>query len=232
MIRKCIICFSQLTTEASWSTIFLPSNETMCHKCKAELMFIHTNTCSKCGRESVEEYCFDCIRWSKLYKGCDVLDKNISLFSYNDFLQEVIYTWKYRLDYHIVEAFRYKWKKRFKRMLEIEVNEKLNDITIVPIPLSKERLEERGYNQAEQLAEMLDGNIEQLFRRVASEKQAKKNRMQRLQTKNPFTLIKNCEGTIILIDDIYTTGRTIRHAAKLCKMNGCKAVYSFTLCRS
>lgn len=231
MSNHCLICFQNLRREENWSTFFLPKREKICYKCREKLTYITEIQCQKCGRESEETLCFDCIRWGKIYRGNDVLDRNQSLFAYNESMQEIIFSWKYRLDYHIVEAFRDEWKGKFQSFIHEVVKEDIRDVVVAPIPLSQSRLIERGFNQAEQLAHMVDANVVELFRRVETEKQAKKSRMERLQSKNPFTLIKETKQTVILIDDIYTTGRTVRHAASICKLNGCKQVYSFTLCR-
>jgi len=50
-------------------------------------------------------------------------------------------------------------------------------------------------------------------------------------TVNPFNLVKSLNNPVLLVDDIYTTGRTLRHAAQLLKEAGCQEVYALTLCR-
>ena len=66
--------------------------------------------------------------------------------------------------------------------------------------------------------------------------QSAKNRAQRLLTPQPFTLAPQakdlCHGQrVLLLDDVYTTGRTLRHAATQINLTGAKAVTSLTLAR-
>ncbi|MGN8647387.1 ComF family protein [Gracilibacillus sp. HCP3S3_G5_1] len=110
-------------------------------------------------------------------------------------------------------------------------------LTVVPIPLTTEGLHARAFNQATAIAELIAKQyklpiVHTLSRKERfTEKQSKKSRKQRLMTKNPFFLTKTLESDVLLVDDIYTTGMTIHHAATLLKEAGCQKIYSFTLIR-
>lgn len=104
---------------------------------------------------------------------------------------------------------------------------------IVPIPLSPVRLYERGFNQSAALIHEAGFTMTELLRRTHSEKQSKKSRFDRIHLHQVFQPLNlNLENRkIILIDDIYTTGSTLYHAAKLLKAGGATSVCSFTLAR-
>ena len=106
-------------------------------------------------------------------------------------------------------------------------------ITIVPIPLSPERLQERGFNQAEALIVEAGLQSANLLKRTHSEKQSKKSRSDRIHVPQVFSLEPTTlEGKrILLVDDIYTTGSTLRHAAKILVENGAASVSSITIAR-
>ncbi|WP_238343497.1 ComF family protein [Gracilibacillus saliphilus] len=175
--------------------------------------------------------CDDCKKWQSSTKFRDVLQYNRSLFSYTPFMQEVVTQWKYRGDYQLKEIFTPYIQKELRNFYPIE------SLTIVPIPLTDERLQERAFNQATAIAEVIAKHnknpvIAALSRKASqSEKQSKKSRQQRITTKNPFFLTKSLETDVLLVDDIYTTGMTIHHAATLLKEEGCPNIYSFTLIR-
>ncbi|WP_308167083.1 phosphoribosyltransferase family protein [Bacillus sp. ISL-40] len=67
-----------------------------------------------------------------------------------------------------------------------------------------------------------------------SEKQSKKSRSERIHLSQVFQVNPNVDlagKKVILIDDIYTTGSTLRHAAKLLKVAGAASIQSLTLAR-
>ena|SRR5690625_5189880 len=224
----CLICYDRLIYEMSWQTIItFTNNRHLCRLCKEKLEKIKGNRCKRCSRQSAEKLCYDCVRWQEIYKGDDPLLWNYSLYTYNDFIKDIVVNWKYRGDEFIVNVFAHQLKKHFNRIIK----KRIRNFVVVPIPLSPERLHLRGFNQAASLASFLDGIIVELIKRVHSEKQSKKTRIQRLSTENPFKLVKQVEKPVVLVDDIYTTGRTLRHAATLLKEQGCPQVYSYTLIR-
>ncbi|MEK3888050.1 ComF family protein [Bacillus sp. FSL K6-3431] len=190
--------------------------------------------CEKCSRSFAnlkaefidKELCTDCVRWEANDTWTGVLQQNLSAFEYNEFLKELLARYKFRGDYQLAEAFS----------LQIRAN--INQIPydlLVPIPLSEERLQERGFNQAVGLAQKAGFPTIDLLIRKHSEKQSKKSRQARIRSKNIFAFSEkdNIKGKrILLIDDIYTTGSTIRHAAKVLKQAGANSVSAFTLARS
>lgn len=200
----------------------------LCDSCVTNLTFLQDSPsrCAKCSREITEETCFDCQRWEKRTQG-DPLQLNYSVFQYNPFLQEVIAKWKYRGDYVLGELFRPYLRKAFFK----KFGKKKKELTAVPIPLSEERLAERGFNQAEMLADFLPVQTKSVFIRIDSEKQSKKNRKERVTAKNPFSLTEKIKTPVLLVDDIYTTGTTLRHASELLIKQGCPQVYALTLIR-
>lgn len=95
---------------------------------------------------------------------------------------------------------------------------------IVPVPLHKKRLKERGYNQSTYfaigLAETmrLPTNVDVLFRKYESETQTKKSRFTRWKNVEQLFEMKNEEAIaykhILLVDDVVTTGATLEACAQ------------------
>lgn len=214
--------------QINWSNVFYPNEKTyLCDKCANNLQMLTGNKCEKCSREYNDSFCIDCEWWKTYFKEDDPLIKNISLYKYNSFMQEFIARWKYRGDYILGKCF----KHEFMKLFDIHFRETVKNAVLVPIPLSRERLYERGFNQAEMLTSFLPHEIVNSLQRVHTEKQSKKSRRERMLTINPFILCQPINKPVILVDDIYTTGRTIRHAAQLLRENGCPEIYSLTLIR-
>lgn len=226
---NCLWCEAEQSRNIGWNNFLsLMQPSELCDSCVTNLTFLQDapSRCAKCSRETAEETCFDCQRWEKRAQG-DPLQLNYSVFQYNPFLQEVIAKWKYRGDYVLGELFRPYLRKAFFK----KFGKKKKELTAVPIPLSEERLAERGFNQAEMLADFLPVQTKSAFIRIDSEKQSKKSRKERVTAKNPFSLTKKIKTPVLLVDDIYTTGTTLRHASELLIKQGCPQVYALTLIR-
>jgi ComF family protein len=114
---------------------------------------------------------------------------------------------------------------------------------IIPIPLSKHRRLERGFNQAELIAgpiskrlrspidgQTLTRKLHTPIHRIGMDQKARE-----LSVRNAFevTRPKLVAGkSILLIDDVLTSGATVSNAAKVLKKSGAAKVYVFTLARA
>jgi competence protein ComFC len=218
--------------QMGWTTLFSKEETSCaCTECYTKFERIEGETCRKCDRllvniepqYKVDDQCLDCIRWEEDLEWRGSLERNYSLIHYNEFAQEVIAQYKYRGDYSLAHLFAPLIKKRLQS-IPFDV--------IVPIPLSEERLYERGFNQAEALIIASGFQPSQLLTRVHSEKQSKKSRIERIHLSQVFqTKIRIPNEKILLIDDIYTTGSTLRYAAKVLKDAGAHSITSLTLAR-
>lgn len=229
----CLICNGILNPVVSWSSVFLEAEEQLiCDDCKDKLRPLDGERCHICSRVLDRDYrdndlCYDCVRWEKDSDWRGVLSRNISLYEYNDFLKELIAKFKYRGDYILARIFN--------GAIQGHLKSQFFDY-LTPIPLSQERLYERGFNQAEALIMEAGFKPTQLLTRIHAEKQSKKSRSDRIHLPQVFQLdskgVERIEGkSILLVDDIYTTGSTLRHAAKILHAHGAKQVESFTLAR-
>ena len=233
--NHCLICFTEIIPQIGWSDLISKDRTlTLCSTCEGKLQQIAGPACRICDRPLQEldprfvhdDTCNDCNRWEEApnWKGC--LDKNQSLFLYNDFLQEVIARYKFRGDYILAAIF-----SRFI----LQKLTGLNADLLVPIPLSQERLQERAFNQAEAIIRVAGLQSANILNRIHTEKQSKKSRFERIHVQQVFQLQPNTAisgKNIILFDDIYTTGSTLRHAAKVLIEAGAASVSSITIARS
>ncbi|MDP4085204.1 MAG: ComF family protein [Bacillota bacterium] len=228
MNSYCLICHEGISAKISWNALFSREKEVLiCESCKSKLEEITGEQCDICCRPLHDAFrmCNDCTRWEENPEWKGALDKNISLFQYNNFLKEVIARFKFRGDYILSRLFAENVKKRISE-LDIDL--------ITPIPLSTERQYERGFNQAEAIILNAGFDPVNLLTRIHSEKQSKKSRKERIRIPQVFQISAeiNLEGKkVVLVDDIYTTGSTLRHAAKVLKQAGSEKVFSFTVAR-
>lgn len=231
----CLTCKQIFFEKISWQFVFgIATPAIICEVCSEQLTEIEGEICLKCGRPFAQldpqyrtgQLCADCVRWQS-----DALEKNRSVYVYNDFLQAVIATWKYRGDAELVKLF---WEPLQKAATQFPV------AVTVPIPLNETRLYERSFNQAKLLAEGLPYPVAEVLQRPQeSLKQSKKTRKERLYQvgrgeKFQFVpaLLNDIQGkSVLLVDDIYTTGATLFAAATVLKANGAVHVYALTVAR-
>lgn len=103
---------------------------------------------------------------------------------------------------------------------------------IVPVPLHKKRLRERGYNQSELIAEKVAEYLnipmrtDLLIRTRATKNQSSLVRIARItNVKSAFKCVKDCKDKhILLFDDVYTTGNTAQACARELKNRGAEKV--------
>jgi competence protein ComFC len=135
--------------------------------------------------------------------------------------------------------------KILEELSELSVLENFSHAILIPIPLSKSRHRERGYNQAELICKeliKLDGNTNLkleskiLIKQKDIEHQARiRNRAERLKNIIGSFAVKSgaenliAKRNIILIDDILTTGATLSEAKKVLKKAGARKVIAFTI---
>ena len=114
---------------------------------------------------------------------------------------------------------------------------------IIPVPIHKKRLYERGYNQCELIAKKLSREIDNLeylpnllYKKKNIVPQSILDKDERASNIKGAFYIKNRninfkEKTVVLFDDIYTTGSTVKECVKTLKSLEFKYIYIFTIAK-
>lgn len=206
-----------------------PGKRKICPECEKIPRLVPGPRCLKCSKHlSVpgERYCFDCLRNPLKY------DRGFSLFEYSS-VHDSVSAFKNLGRPEYGEYYGELTGKYFRRELTA-----LNADALIPIPLHEEKLRMRGYNQAEILAREIGKVIcvpvfNDLLKRPDKTKVQKNlgREERRNNMKKAFHIAENDVKlkTVILVDDIYTTGSTIGAAAAVLKSVGVEHVYFITL---
>lgn len=259
-IDHCLWCSKKVETRTSWqSFISNASHQYLCFSCKSLLQPLPKNCCVRCSRplsiggEHVE--CLDCRRWREKDNMGDTLEHNLSLYVYNESAKELISRWKYRGDAILALIFRTELRRLYlqkywdhlpipipisdKRMLERGFNqsELLLSFLLEPLSLVEKLSMILTRMKGKKREEIPPAASSMLLRLMDEKKQSKKTRYERMMaTENPFRVNTKCSSTIkakniVLLDDIYTTGSTLRRAATELKSHGARSVRAITLFR-
>ncbi len=198
--------------------------EKICLECMAKLKLLTPPWCMKCGKKTAEgeEFCPDCRERRHRF------DRGRNLYEYSC-AAGPIYRFKY--------GGRREYADFFGEQMAEYLGEFIRNVrpdALVPIPLHKSRQAQRGYNQAELLARALGKRTDipvrsDLLVRVRKTEPMKKLNPQERQNnlKKAFNIAGNDVKlkTILVVDDIYTTGATMDEAAGVLKEAGIEKVY-------
>ncbi|CEG22218.1 Ribose-phosphate pyrophosphokinase [Planococcus massiliensis] len=206
--------------QASWRSLFMNDlNEAVCTKCKAEFESITGNACLYCG--ALEDgVCRDCLYWEQTeYAG--LITKGQCLYRYNAAMQTYFHQYKFLQDVILSEVFA---KEVQHALAKVEA-------VIVPIPMNPKKLKERTFAQVDAMLESARLPYKHLLTKN-EDVQGKKTKTERMASAPLFQW--NGEAVpkkVILVDDLYTTGTTMRHAAKVLKSAGAEEIELFCLIR-
>ncbi len=200
-------------------------------------IFLKAN-CPICGRSTPNVICQDCDRQITACKSpkFDLADQ-VSLFSWGNYdgaLKRAIAVCKFENHPELAKPLGQKiaiaWDANsIKPLIKSKV---------VPIPLHPEKLKARGFNQAELLARSFCAHTglaiaPQLLQRIKNTKPqiATKNRQERQQNLNEAFIATKTSDPVILFDDIYTSGATIKEAIAAMALVKVKVVGIIVLAR-
>ncbi|MCI6552199.1 MAG: ComF family protein [Lachnospiraceae bacterium] len=198
--------------------------EYICPSCQDTIKYIREPVCMRCGKPlgKEEEYCRDCAHKRHYYR------QGAAVFEYSS-IASSIHRFKYGGRQEYARFFGKTMALRLGRQLEMWKAQAL-----VPVPVHASRKRRRGYNQAELLAAVLAQETgiplrTDLIRRVKKTiPQKELNSVQRQNNlKKAFKILKNDVklSTIIIIDDIYTTGSTVDAMAAVLLEHGAENIY-------
>lgn len=209
-----------------------------CDGCRNRIRMVSEPVCFKCGRPIASEeaeYCDLCSEYEYHFK------KNMAVFVYRDEAKRLILDLKYKRRQDLAVFFADSLMSKYQK----EIREIRAD-AIIPIPIHKNRLKQRGYNQSFLLADELSKRtgipvVSNLLLRTKETKAQKQlGSMGRLLNlcdafeinKDVLKKIKTRTNLkrIILVDDIYTTGSTIESCSIVLAGCGINEIYSFTMC--
>ncbi len=204
-----------------------------CARCVESIPKLQFLKCPVCGCPSIDGYTH--IRCKKRFD----IDGLLSLYPYVGVVKRAIKQMKYRFAFRVLGDLLQQvnvnqltcWKKRMGN----------TSIVVIPIPLHVSRLHFRGFNQSDSIATYIAKRLDvQVARNVLIRKKKTVpqvdmvSRGERLRNmKHVFEVTRAHQlarnGIVLLIDDVFTTGATMRSAASELKKHGFSTVWGLTI---
>ncbi len=234
--NKCLACNKIIDCEGLF-----------CNDDWQKLQFITEPKCRICSQPFISEFeahsassgshsilCIKCLTIQPSY------DSSITIFRYNDLLKKIVGDLKYHDGTNL--------SKKFGKILSQKIAPEVQNYNlIIAVPLHKQRLRERKFNQAILLAKAILQNLSNdaknnlkfypdiLLRTRYTKAQVKLD--QKTRAKNlhgAFSVNKKYldqikDSSILLIDDVITTGATLENCASILKKAGAKKVTVVTI---
>ena len=219
--------------DACGAEIFYYPQERLCGACQDKLLYNDGFTCEKCGRKTVTEgVCLSCKRTLPNFT---IGISPLVYIAETAALINRIKNGDRRLVYFLGESAADTLVRRLQGS-RYELNE---HALLIPVPLTQEKERARGYNQAEELARIIAAKLglaldtETLIKKRETMQQKHLTEQERAQNlKGAFHVHKRKlvqDKTIILVDDVMTTGATGSECARTLMNAGAKAVVFLTV---
>ncbi|PID23940.1 ComF family protein [Sporosarcina sp. P7] len=154
----------------------------------------------------------------------DVLDSVHSIYAYNEAAREYLHQFKFMQDVALAQIFASTLRNVLNDSKKI----------VVPIPMHPFNKKKRTFSQVDALLEAANISYQSLLEKTTESVMGEKSRSERLAMTELFHVsadILYYEAVYVLVDDIYTTGTTLRHAAEALKQRGVHRVEAVTLFR-
>lgn len=205
----------------------------VCTECieKGKVRLVREPLCKKCGRGlkgEIEEYCENCRRHSHGFVQAK------AVYFYSGETQKGMYRFKY--------SNRRSYARVYAKTAVLMHRKWLNSIkpdVIIPVPMFKNKERERGYNQATVFANELskvtglycdDKSLTRIKNTTPLKFLDMQGRQKDLKDAFSFNGEKIKYKTVLLVDDILTTGATVDEVCKVLHEAGVDKVYVMTVC--
>ena len=213
-----------------------PDRGDICDVCFSGFKKLTHPFCSICcepfkSNEEEDHLCEKCLRKRPYY------DELRAPYLYEEALMDAIQLIKYSGKSYIIKSLG----PILGEFAKIWINNR-NDMIIIPVPLHRKKIKERGFNQSALLVKTISPILEietdffTLIRTRYTKSQAGLNLDERRKNvKGAFEVRgdKNIKGkSVILVDDVATTGNTLNECARILKKAGAEKVLGLTLART
>ncbi len=211
--QSCVLCMES-------------ANFCVCKKCEAEFSN-QINSCKTCAHpiNSNLDFCGQCL------SNAPIFSRAYTLYDYQGLVAQLIKAFKYDKQLCIGDYFAHKLADKYQSLQDYDA--------IIPMPLSSERIKERGFNQVLELLNVIKRK-QQVIIDTHSIKRIKTTQslanlsfeQRQIEIKGAFEAKPVPYKRVLLVDDIMTTGASLSELAKTLLKVGVISFDTLTLSRT
>lgn len=225
--KACLLCQQPLVHELTlrellgWDEV---SGFEICARCQQEFQEIAPPHCPTCFKTGSSQKCWDCQYWTQ--HGYQAF-QHIALYQYNAAMHDYFKRYKRYGDYQLRFVFQAQLQRAIGQLPG----------PYLYIPGSAQHLQLRQFDPVVVLFQNIAALIPALIKLPTTQAQAQKNRAERLATPQFLQFDRQytallAQPQLTILDDIYTTGRTLFHARDCLIAAGFQGkIYTFSLAR-
>ncbi len=219
--RRCPVC----------GDILMHKEHLICDRCLPHLPWIRQPRCMKCGKQlesDTREYCATC------QQGHHRFVQGYSVLLYEKEIRESVNRMKFENHREYLDFYA--------AVMAAGARDYLNRVrpaVLIPVPMSKKRRRQRGFDQCALLAQKLSnrtgipcivGNLVRTRNTKPQKGLDEKGRQDNLRDAFEVLDPAAIQEPVMLIDDIYTTGATMDELCRTLERYGIKRIWFLTLC--
>lgn len=136
----------------------------------------------------------------------------LAIYEYDEVIQKLLYQFKGCFDYELYPIFLNHFKNELSLLF--------HDYIMIGAPSFKDADEKRGFNHVKEMFSILNLTKQDAFIKLTNDKQANSSKRKRKEITSNMKVNKNLDlfdKKILLVDDVYTTGNTMRTMIDLIK---------------
>lgn len=205
--------------------------------CRRRLIYVKEPTCLRCGKpvySPVQEYCLDCTRKNAAFARGNLFDGGASVWVYTKEMTGSIARYKYHGKQEYARFYADEAVRRLGNWIRARQPE-----CITAVPLNQKKMRVRGFNQALLVAKQIgkclkipvDDRLLVRTRYTLPQKELNpQQRLANLQKAFGPGVHASKYASVLIVDDIYTTGSTMQICSMILKKCGVTKVWVLSLC--
>lgn len=213
-----------------------------CPFCSSPKIVPDGKTCNSCRKSKKLAGLYCAVSYDNF-----IVKKLINQFKYEPYIKELSKPLAFLIVTHLINLNPVRDSENKEETQKENISNEVNNLPnfkefiLVPVPLHKKKLKQRGFNQASEIGKELSKNlkvplfdnvlikIKQTLAQVELKKEQREKNIKGVFNCQKPELIKNKK--ILLVDDILTTGSTMEECARVLKTAGAKQVWGVVVAR-